>query len=122
MRIEMSCSQAYEILESLGGDLVRYTPRLGGPRTIMALVEPMRKTDELGGRQSFLTKTYDVWIVRDATEGMATVSVNVDQLALKLLPGDTQETVLKITKILPERESGSLPNDGVGMWHLEAVA
>lgn len=115
-------SMSLEILESLGGELVRYTPRRGSPRSIMALVEPMRKTDELGGRQSFLTKTYDVWIVKDAAEGIESVSVNVDQIALKLQPTDTQETVLKITKILPERESGGLPQDGVGMWHLEAVA
>jgi|SRR6185503_1774496 len=113
-------SQALEILVSLGGETVRYIPKLGGPRTITALVEPMRRIDEIG-RQNFLTKTYDVWIVKDGKEGLLSIAENADALAIKLKPTDTQETLLKITKILPERDTGN-PGDGVGMWHLEAVA
>jgi hypothetical protein len=113
-------SQALEILEALGGETVRYIPRLGSPRTITALVDPIRRTDELGN-QSFLTKTYEVWIVKDAKEGIESVTANADGLSLKLQPNDAQETLLKITKIYPERDQG-VPGDRVGMWHLEAVA
>lgn len=113
-------SQALEILESLGGEPVRYIPKLGGPKLITALVDPMRRTDELG-KQNFLTKTYEVWIVKDAREGIESVAPNADAIALKLNPTDTQETLLKITKIYPERDHG-MPGDRVGMWHLEAVA
>ena len=113
-------SMALELLETLGGERVRYIPRLGNIRHVVALVEPMRRTDSLGNQQ-FLTKTYDVWLVKDAVEGMTTIAVNVDTIALKMFPTDRQDTILKITKILPERDHG-LPGDGVGMWHLEAVA
>jgi len=113
-------SQALEILEALGGECVRYVPKYGGARTITALVEPMRRIDDLG-RQQFLTKTFDVWIVKDECEGVLEIAENADALAVKLRPSDPDETLLKITKILPERDIG-VPGDGVGMWHLEAVA
>jgi hypothetical protein len=114
-------SQALEILETLGGELVRYVPRLGTPKTIMALVQPVRRTDEMG-RQHFLTKTYDVWMVRSQSEGIPDEpNVNADAIKLKLQPTDNAETTLRITKIHPERDAGR-PGDGTGMWHVEAVA
>lgn len=112
-------SQALEILEALGGETVRYIPRSGSPRTITALIDPIRRTDELGN-QTFLTKTYEVWIVKDPKEGVASVVANADGIAMKLEPTSNQETLLKITKIYPERDAG-VPGDRVGMWHLEAV-
>ena len=113
-------SQALEELELGGGEWVRYIPKVGGPKTIMALVDPMRRVDALG-QSEFLTKTYELWIVKDPVDGLTVVVPHVDTVALKLHPTDTQDTVLKITKIYPERDAG-VPGDGVGMWHLEAVA
>ena len=113
-------SQALEILERLGGEPVRYISKITGPKILTAFVDPMRRTDDLG-QQAFLTKTYEVYLVKDQLEGMDAIYINADQIAVRLQPCDREETLLKITKIYPERDSG-MPGDGVGMWHLEAVA
>jgi hypothetical protein len=113
-------SQAYEQLLALGGEIGTYTPAGKAGRSVLALIDPVRRTDALGN-QSFLTKTYDLWIVKSASEGVATVKVGFDTFAIKLLPDDLAPTTLRITKISPERDDG-VPGDGVGMWHLEAVA
>lgn len=112
-------SQAYEQLEALGAESVDYTPYGKSTRSVLALLEPMRRTDTLGN-QSFLTKSYEVLIVKSASEGIAYVKENFDQLAFFLNPGDTAKTTLRITKILPHRDDG-VPGDGIGMWHLEGV-
>lgn len=113
-------SQALEILKALGGETVRYIPQLGSAKLITALVQPIRRTDALGN-QTFLTKTYEIWLVKSSDEGVEAITVNVDGVALKLQPSDSADTFLKITKIYPERD-GNMPADGVGMWHVEAVA
>jgi hypothetical protein len=113
-------SQALEQLVALGGEQVTYTPSGKAARTVTALIDPMRRTDAIGN-QSFLTKTYEVWIVKSASEGIASVKEGYDTLAVKLNASDTNETTLRITKIAPDRDNGT-PGDGVGMWHLEAVA
>lgn len=112
-------SQALEILQRFG-KLVRYSPKLGGTKLLTAHIEPIRRTDELGN-QSFLTKTYEVWIVRDPVEGLMTITPNADVIAFKLYPNERQDTILTITKIYPDSDSG-ISGDPVGMWHLEAVA
>jgi hypothetical protein len=112
-------SQAYEQLAALGGELGVYTPSGKTGRAVLALLDPVRRTDTLGN-QSFLTKTYDLWIVKSASEGVASVKVGYDTFSLKLNATDAEATSLRITKIHPERDGGS-PGDGVGVWHLEAV-
>lgn len=112
-------SQAFEQLAALGGELVTYTPYQKAPRQVLALVDPVRRTDMLG-QKSYLTKTYLVFIVKSASEGIAVVKESFDTLSLKLTPQDASETVLRVTKILPDRDDGT-PGDGVGLWHLEAV-
>lgn len=112
-------SQAYEQLAALGGEMGTYTPHGKAGKPVLAVLDPVRRADVMGN-QTFLTKTYDLWIVRSSTEGVATVKAGYDTFAVKLLPADTDETVLRITKIHPERDYG-MPGDGVGMWHLEAV-
>jgi len=113
-------SQALEQLQALGGEQGTYTPSGKAGRSVLALVDPVRRIDALGN-QSFLTKTYDLWIVKSASEGVASVKAGYDTFALKLQASDAEETVLRITKIHPERDQG-VPGDGVGVWHLEAVA
>lgn len=113
-------SQAYEQLVALGAELGTYTPQGKTGKPVLALLDPIRRTDSLGN-QTFLTKTYELWIVKSDTEGMARVKEGFDTFALKLNPGDTAATVLRITKIYPDRDQG-IPGDGVGIWHLEAVA
>ena len=113
-------SQAFEQLMALGGELGTYVPYGKAGRTVLGLLDPIRRADGLGN-QSFLTKTYDLWIVKSASEGIAIVKEGYDTFAVKLQPSDVGETTLRITKILPERDDGR-PGDGVGMWHLEAVA
>jgi len=113
-------SQALEQLTALGGEYGTYTPSGKTGRTVLALVDPIRRTDALGN-QSFLTKTYELWIVKSATEGITSVKEQFDTFSLKLNPEDSAPTVLRITKIYPDRDQG-IPGDGVGMWHLEAVA
>lgn len=120
MSSKIMASQAYEQLQALGGELGTYTPYLKSGRTVLALLDPVRRTDALGN-QTFLMKTYDLFIVKSATEGIATVKAGYDTFSLKLNKSDAEETTLRITKILPERDDG-FPGDGVGMWHLEAVA
>lgn len=112
-------SQAYEQLDALGGESVTYTPYGGQGRTILALLDPIRRTDAMGNVQ-ILTKTYEVFIVRSAAEGIATVKAGYDTLTVKLEPSDVSVTTLRVTKVLPDRDRGT-PGDGVGMWHLEAV-
>ena len=112
-------SQALTILTLLGGDMVLYVPKVGGPKRIRALVDPMRRIDTLGN-QAFLSKTYEVWLSKSPDEGIPVVTPNVDTLKLHLNEDDPVQTTLKITKIYPERDRG-IPGDGVGMWHLEAV-
>jgi hypothetical protein len=113
-------SQAYEQLTALGAEYGTYTPQGKSGRPVLALVDPIRRTDSLGNH-SFLTKAYELWIVKSASEGIVSVKEGFDTFALKLNPGDVAETVLRITKIYPDRDQG-IPGDGVGMWHLEAVA
>lgn len=112
-------SQAYEQLVALGAEMVEYTPQGKATRPVLALLDPIRRTDSLGN-QSFLAKVWNVFIVKSAAEGIASVKENYDTLALFLNTGDAQATTLRITKILPDRDDG-LPGDGVGMWHLEGT-
>lgn len=112
-------SQAFEQLEALGGEYGLYTPYAKAGKKVLALVDPVRRVDGLGN-QNFLTKTYDLWIVRSASEGIVSVKAGFDTFAIKINPGDDEETTLRITKIHPERDGG-IPGDGVGMWHLEAA-
>jgi hypothetical protein len=112
-------SQALEQLLALGGEYGTYQPQGKTGRKVLALVDPIRRTDALGN-QSFLTKTYELWIVKSETEGMGRVKEGFDTFALKLNQEDAAATVLRITKIYPDRDQGT-PGDGVGMWHLEAV-
>jgi hypothetical protein len=112
-------SQAYEQLMALGGEFGMYTPAGKAGRRVLALIEPVRRTDALGN-QSFLTKTYELLIVKSATEGVTQVKAGFDTFAVKLLPDDAEPTTLRITKVSPERDDG-VPGDGIGMWHLEAV-
>ena len=109
-----------EIIRTLGNKQVIYTPKLGSPKTVWAMVDPLRRIDNLGN-QSFLTKTYEIWLVKGSDEGIPTVTVNVDTLRCKINESDAAETLLKITKIYPEQDDGA-PGDGSAMWHLEAVA
>jgi len=113
-------SQALEQLTALGGEFGTYMPAGKAGRSVLALLDPVRRTDALGN-QAFLTKTYDLWIVKSASEGMASVKAGYDTFAIKLQETDAEATVLRITKIHPERDGG-VPGDGIGMWHLEAVA
>lgn len=112
-------SQAYEQLVALGGETGTYTPNGKTGRRVLALVEPVRRIDPLGN-QTFLTKTYELWIVKSASEGIASVKEQFDTFAVKINATDDEETVLRITKIFPERDAGT-PGDGVGVWHMEAV-
>lgn len=112
-------SQAYEELSVLGGELVTYIPYGKSGKTVLAVIDPIRRTDQMGN-QTFLTKTYEVWIVRSATEGVASVKAQFDLIKLRIEPGDDVETSLRVTKIYPDRDRGT-PGDGVGLWHLEAV-
>lgn len=112
-------SQAYEQLVALGGEMVDYTPYQKATRPVLALIDPVRRTDALGN-QSFLTKTYNVFIVKSSSEGVASVKEGYDTLTLRLSPSDASTTILRITKLLPDRDDG-LPGDGVGMWHLEGT-
>jgi hypothetical protein len=113
-------SQAYEQLMALGGEFGTYTPFGKAGRAVLAVVDPIRRIDALGN-QSFLTKTFELWIVKSASEGLAAIKEGYDTFALKLNAEDANATVLRITKIYPDRDAG-IPGDGVGMWHLEAVA
>lgn len=112
-------SQAYEQLVALGAELVEYTPYQKATRAVLALLDPLRRTDTLGN-QSFLTKTYEVMIVKSSSEGLTVINDKFDTLAFFLHPGDTDRTTMRITKILPVRDDG-IPGDGVGMWHLEGA-
>jgi hypothetical protein len=110
-------SQAYEQLVALGGEIVSYTPNGKAARPVLALVDPIRRTDTLGN-QSFLSKVYEVLIVKSASEGIALVTVNFDVLDFFLNATDDAPTRMRITKISPQRDDG-VPGDGIGMWHLE---
>jgi len=112
-------SQAFEQLTALGAEYGTYTPSGKSSRNVLALVDPIRRTDALGNA-SFLTKTYELWIVKSASEGIMSVKEGFDTFALTLNQGDEAPTVMRITKIYPDRDQG-IPGDGVGMWHLEAV-
>ena len=112
-------SQAYEQLVSLGGEMVEYTPYGKSTRPVLAVLDPIRRTDGLGN-QSFLTKTYEVLIVKSASEGLVLVNEKFDTLAFFLNVGDTERVTMRITKILPHRDDG-VPGDGIGMWHLEGT-
>lgn len=113
-------SQAFEQLAALGGEYGVYRPQVGRSRQVLALIDPIRRTDSLGNQQ-FLGKTYELWIVRSASEGVEQVAPGYDTFSVKLQPTDDSATVLRITKVYPERDFG-MPGDGTGMWHLEAVA
>ena len=112
-------SQAYDQLVLLGAEQVDYTPQGKATRSVLALIDPIRRTDQLGN-QTFLSKTYLVFIVKSATEGILNVTEKFDTFSLLLSPTDAAPTTLRVSKILPERDNG-IPGDGVGMWHLEAV-
>jgi len=112
-------SQALQQLRALGGETGTYVSSDGESKSIIALVDPVRRVDGLGNK-TFLSKTYELWMVRSESEGVKSVKVNFDTFAIRLQPDDLEETVLRITKIYPERDFG-VPGDGIGMWHLEAT-
>lgn len=112
----LAVSQAREILESLGGETCSYTPQGGTPKKVLALVDPLRRTDVLGTRE-FLAKTYEVWMLKAE---VAEIHEQFDTVAFRLQPSDASLTTLRITKVYPERDAG-IPGDGSGMWHVEAV-
>ena len=111
-------SIALETIRSLGGELGLYVTKEGQSKAIDVLVQPLRRTDELGN-QIFLSKTYELWFVKGET-GIEEVIPNSDTIGIFVNKLDLQRTYLKITKLYPERDEG-IPGDGVGMWHVEAV-
>lgn len=112
-------SQALEILQTLGAELCLYTASNGTAKKVWTLIGPVRRTDVLGSVE-FLSKTYELWIVKSATEGVTSIKEGYDTVAVRLQPSDPTLTTLRITKIYPEWDVG-IPGDGTGLWHVEAV-
>lgn len=112
-------SYTYEQLQLLGGVLGTYRSQSGATKRILGLVDPLRRMDG-GGNVSFLPKTFELYISKDASEGVEDVRANFDTFTVKLRKSDSSETTLRITKIAPDLDDGT-PGDGVGMWKLEAV-
>lgn len=83
-----------------------------GDKTIPARVVRFRVNPEVqeGGR-AFLGTGLEIYISKDATDGIATLQIGLDKVTIPIRRGETA-VELRVTKILSETP---------GMWHLKVT-
>ena len=109
-------SDAVEMVAQLGGELVTYTPHGGVARTFLALVERRPTQVESSGGVSYGANTLELYIPKDATNGVTEIQVRKDRVRFKKNLGDAQETDFSVQKIIQE-DVGLIASDG-GMFRV----
>ncbi len=112
-------SDAVDMIASLGGELVTYSPYGGTARTFEAMVE--RQPSQVAGSPagSYAVNTLEVTFPMDATDGVLTVQPRKDRIRFKKNLGDRQETEFVVQKII--REDIGIAGSG-GMFTVEVQA
>lgn len=113
-------SQALQMLTALGAEPITYTPHGQSGKTLTALVERRPVRVNAVGTKEFLTNTVELWIVNSPSEGVTEIKERFDAVTLVPNLAAAAEQTLQVSRILEQDEG--VPGDGVGVWHLEAVA
>ncbi len=113
-------SDSVDLIVQLGGELVTYMPANGTAKMFKALVERRPTQVQSGPGGAFGVNTIEVWIPRDATNGVLTVQPRKDKIRFKKSLSDSQETEFTVNTILQE-DVGLLASDG-GMFKVEVQA
>ena len=113
-------SDAVDMVNQLGGELVTYQPYGGTAKTFKAVVERRPTQADSTGGFSYTVKTMELWIPNDATDGMTEIQAGEDRVRFKKNLGDAQESEFTVQKIIQE-DVGMLQFDG-GMFHVMVQA
>ena len=109
-------SDAVNMVNDLGGDLVTYTPHGGVEKTFRAIVERRPTQVESAGGLSYTANTLELLIPRDATNGVLEIQERKDRVRFKKSLDDGQETEFSVNKVIQE-DAGLSASDG-GMFRV----
>lgn len=107
-------------VSELGGELVTYEPHGGVEKTFKALVDRRPTQVEHAGGFAYTAQTMEMWIPKDATQGMMEIHERKDRVRVKKNLSDAQETRFTVQTIMQE-DAGMLPFD-TGMFHVMVQA
>ncbi len=109
-------SDSVNLVAALGGELVTYQPYGGVTKTFKAIVERQPSQVENSPAGSYPVNTLEVFIPKDATNGVTAVQPRKDRMRFKKTLGDTQETDFTVQKII--QEDAGLVAGGGGMFRV----
>lgn len=112
-------SDAVDMIEALGGELITYRPWGGVARQFKAIVEREPSRVASGPSGNYPVKELEILVPRDEIHGVLTVQKGKDCVSFKRSLGDAQEEEFKVTKIVAE-DSGLA--GGGGMFRLMVQA
>lgn len=113
-------SDSVDMVANLGGEVVTYTPHGGVARTFKVIVERRPIQVESAGGVSYGANTLELYIPKEATNGVLEIQVRKDRVRFKKNLGDAQETDFTVQKIMHE-DVGLIASDG-GMFHVMVQA
>ena len=105
------------MIAALGGEMITYLPAGGVPKTFLALIErqPSQVQQSQGG--PYAVDTLEVYIARDATDGVTSIQPRKDKMTFKKNLSDADPSDFTVQKILQE-DVGVTATDG-GMFHVQ---
>jgi hypothetical protein len=109
-------SDSVDMVAALGGELVTYTPYGGVAKTFKAIVERRPTQVESTGGVPYGVNTLELFIPRDATNGVLEIQARKDRVRFKKDLSDAQETDFSVQKVIQE-DAGLTANDG-GMFRV----
>lgn len=109
-------SDSVDMVADLGGEVVTYTPHGQSARTFKAMVERRPTQVESTGGVAYGANTLELYIPKDATNGVTEIQVRKDRVRFKKNLGDAQETDFSVQKIIQE-DAGLTASDG-GMFRV----
>lgn len=109
-------SDSVNLVASLGGELVTYTPYGGVARTFRALVERRPTQVQGAGGFQYGANTIELQIPNDATDGVSEVQERKDRVSFKKSLKDASVTEFSVNKLIHE-DAGLVASDG-GMFHV----
>jgi hypothetical protein len=112
LQTDMAGDMAEMVHTDVFGETITYTPSGGSAKSIAALVDrtPLRPTEH--GGQTVPQNMTEIWIINNATTGVASVKPGFDTVALKAKLSDAATTTMRVTKLLYH---------DAGTWRLEVM-
>lgn len=109
-------SDATEIVNQLGGEMVTYYQYGLSPIQFKAIVERRPTQVQNAGGFAYATNTVELLIPRDATNGVTFIRERLDRVKFKKSLDDAQETEFSVNKVIQE-DAGMPPFFG-GMFRV----